>query len=133
MKISKILLVLFVAVSVLSCKNDDDSVVAFLLNNTNIAGTHDLTFFTSNVMITGDVGGQTITVTTNTTADTYQAEVTFTEAGTYTLSGEFRTTTTSSLGTPPVVEIIVLNETGTYQVNDAAKTLVLIESGSTLG
>ena len=47
--------------------------------------------------------------------------------------GEFRTTTTSSLGIPPVVEIIVLNETGTYQVNDAAKTIVFIENGSTLG
>ena len=81
MKISKILLVLFVAVSVLSCKNDDDGVAAFVLSNANIAGTHDLTFFTSNRMITGDVGGQTITVTTNTTADTYQTEVTFTEAG----------------------------------------------------
>lgn len=133
MKTSRILLVLFLTLSVLSCKKDDDSPAAFVLNNANIAGTHNLTYFTASQVVTGTVGTNPITITYNTTADTYQAQVTFTEAGTYTLSGEFRTTTTSSLGTPPVVVIVVLNESGTYQVNDAAKTIVMIEQGSSLG
>tara|TARA_R110000772_G_scaffold179310_1_gene290675 strand:- start:536 stop:1060 length:525 start_codon:yes stop_codon:yes gene_type:complete len=133
MKFSKILLLLVIAISIVSCKSDDDAPGAFILSNGNLAGTHDLTYFTSNLVITGDVGGQTITVTTNTVADTYQVEVVFTEAGTYTIDGEFRTTTTSSLGTPPQVEIVVVNETGTYQVNAAAQTIVFIQTGSTLG
>jgi hypothetical protein len=133
MKFSKILLLLVVvAVSIVSCKKDDDT-VAFSLSNANIAGAHELTYLASNLSITGDVGGQTITVTTNTTADTYQVEVTFTVAGAYTIAGELRTTTTSSLGTPPQVEIISINETGTYQVNEAANTIVFIEAGSTIG
>lgn len=132
MKFSKILLLLVITLSIVSCKNNDDT-VAFILSNANIAGTHDLKYFTRNEVVTGTVGSQTITVTNNTTADTYQAQVTFTGAGAYTLSGEFRTTTTSSLGTPPVVLIVVLNESGTYQVNDAAKTIVMTEQGGTLG
>ena len=133
MKFSKILIILVVTVSFLSCNKSDDAPVAFVLNNANIAGTHNLTYFTRSQVITGTVGGATIVITNNTTADTYQARVVFTEAGAYTLSGEFRTTTTSSQGGDPVVVIVVLNETGTYQVNDAAKTIVMIEEGSTLG
>ena len=133
MKFSKILLLLVIAVSIVSCKGDDDVAPAFNLSNANLAGTHDLTYFVSNLSSTGDVGGQTVTVTANVTGDTYQVEVTFTEAGTYTIIGEFRTTTTTSLGNPPEVEIVVLDEAGTYQINEAAQTIVFIEDGSTAG
>lgn len=133
MKISKILLVLFVSISVLSCKKDDDNTPEpFVLNNTNIAGTHDLTYFTSSSETTITVQGVPLTVTTSTTADTYQATITFTAAGTYTLAGEFRTITTTTPGsTDPDIEILVWSETGTFQVNSNAQTLVLTETGST--
>jgi hypothetical protein len=137
MKFSKILLLLVVvAVSIVSCKKDDDATVAFVLSNANIAGTHSLNYFVGSTLVTGVLpGGSTpVTITYNITADTFQAQFVFTEAGTYTLSGEFRITTTSSQqGTTPQSEIIVLNETGTYQVNDAAQTIVLIEQGGSLG
>ncbi|MGY8886358.1 MAG: hypothetical protein ACKVGT_06020 [Flavobacteriales bacterium] len=132
MKFSKILFLLVLTLSVISCKNNDDDTAAFNLSNANVAGTHDLTYFTSNVTTTGSIGGQPITVTTNTTADTYQVELTFTESGAYTIIGEFRTTTTSTLGGQPQVEILTLDESGTYQVNEAANTLVFIASGSSL-
>ena len=70
MKFSKILFLLVLTLSVISCKNNDDDTAAFNLSNANVAGTHDLTYFTSNVTTTGSIGGQPITVTTNTTADT---------------------------------------------------------------
>lgn len=133
MKFSKILFLFVIAVSVVSCKSDDDGAAAFNLSNANLAGTHDLTYFVSNFSSTGDVGGQTVTVTANVTGDTYQVEVIFTEAGTYTINGEFRTTTTTSLGGPPEVEIVTLDEAGTYQVNETAQTIVFIEDGSTAG
>ena len=133
MKFSKILLLLVITLSIVSCKNDDDT-VAFSLSNANVTGTHDLTYFAANTETTVIVQMVPFTVSTTVTADTYQARVNFTEAGAFTLSGEFRTTTTITPGgLPPVVEIIVWNETGTYQVDDAAKTIVLIENGSTLG
>jgi hypothetical protein len=133
MKFSKILLLFVIAVSIVSCKNDDDGAVAFNLSNANIAGAHDLTYFTESQVITGTVGGSPVTITTNTTADTYLAQVVFTEAGTYTLSGQFRTITTFSDGRPQVLDIIVLdNTTGTYQLNDAAQTIVMIEQGGSI-
>jgi hypothetical protein len=133
MKFSKILLLLVIAVSIVSCKSDDDGAVPFNLSNANIAGTHDLTYFTASQVITGTVGGSPVTITSNTTADTYLAQVTFTEAGTYTLSGQFRTITTFSDGRPQELDIIVLdNNTGTYQLNEAAQTLVLIDQGGSL-
>jgi hypothetical protein len=130
MKITKTLLVLMLTLAVVSCKKSDDGPEAFVLSRTNLAGTHNLTYFTSNVQIMGTVGGNPFTVTENSTADTYQAEVTFTSAGTYTLSGEFRTTTTSSQGGDPEIIIVVWNETGSYQVNDAAKTIIMTETGT---
>ena len=132
MKFSKILLILVVAVSIVSCKKSDDGPVPFILNNANIAGTHALTYYTRSRVTTGTVGGATIIITNNTTADTYQARVTFTEAGAFTLSGELRTTTTSSQGGDPEVLIVVLNESGTYQVSNSSKT-IRIEGGGIFG
>jgi len=159
MKFSKILLLLVVvAVSIVSCKKDDgpdltidsdgDGVAdvndlcpnsvgtvldsgCYLLTNINIAGTHDLTYYSEIKTSIIPLGSGTVTVTENVTADTYQLEVVFTEAGGYTVSGEYRITTTSSdPNTPPVTEIIVVSSTGTYQVNAAAETIILTESGS---
>lgn len=135
MKISKILLILVLALSVVSCKkNDDNTVEAFVLNNANIAGTHDLTYFTASSETTITVQGIPLTVTTSTTADTYQATITFTEAGAYTLDGEFRTITTITPGGgTPLIQIVTWNETGTFQANSNAQTIVLTETGSAPG
>jgi hypothetical protein len=132
MKFSKILLILFITVSIVSCKKSDDGPVPFVLSNANITGTHNLTYYTRNEVTTGTVGGATIVITKNTTADTYQARYAFTEAGAYTYTGEYRTTTTSSQGGDPIVAIEVENETGTYQLNDAAKTIITTKEGATL-
>lgn len=132
MKFSKILLLLVITLSIVSCKKDDDSPVAFVLSNANLAGTHDLTYYTKNQVITGSVAGSTIIITKNTTADTYQSQITFMEDGTFTFSGEYRTTTTSSQGGDPVVEIVVLNEEGEYFVSNSART-IRIEGGGVLG
>ena len=59
MKFSKILFLLVLTLSVISCKNNDDDTAAFNLSNANIAGTHDLTYFTSTVTTTGSIGGNT--------------------------------------------------------------------------
>lgn len=74
-----------------------------------------LSFYAANKVTTGTVGGTTFTVEEDVVADTYQASINFTEAGTFTLTGQFRTTTTETpVGTdPPVIKIVVLDESGT--------------------
>lgn len=129
MKVLNAIFVFILVVSVVSCKSDDDGDARFNLTNANIAGTYDLTYFTLNQSITGTVGGVPFTVTTNTTADTYQVKAVFTEAGTYSISGLFRTITQSSTGTPAQEQIISIDNSGTYQVNDTSRTLVLIGDG----
>jgi len=151
-------LVLVFAISIVSCKKDDDGpdltidtdgdgVVdvndlcpnevgtvldqgCYLLTNVNIAGNHNLSFYAANSTTTITLLGVPFTVETVVIADTYQASISFTEVGTFTLIGEFRTTTTTIPSTgPPLSQIIVLNETGTYEVNDGAQILTFSGPG----
>ena len=157
MNISKFLVLFFVAISIASCKKDDgpdqtidtdgDGIVdvndlcpnevgtavdngCYFLTNVNIAGTHDFEFYAANKVTSGTVGGTTFTVEDVIAADSYQASISFTEAGAFTLTGEFRiiTTTTGSVD-PPIIRIVVLDESGTYQLNDGAKILTFAGSG----
>jgi len=129
MKFLKIVLVIIMVVSIASCKSDDDGNSPFNLSNANLAGTYDLTYFTENETVTGTVGGSPITLTFNTTADTYQVEMVYTESGSYTINGAFRTIVVSSDGSPAEVSIVSIDDFGTYQVNETAQTLVLTSEG----
>jgi len=90
MKLSKILLILFVSVSVLSCKKDDDGESKFVLSNENVAGEHDLVFFKSTIVETTNVNGLDVVSTITSTGDTFDVEFDFNANGTYTASGLYR-------------------------------------------
>ena len=132
MKFSKILLVLFVAVSVLSCKNDDDGVAQFVLTNANLAGMHDLTFFELNADGTADVGGIPVPVNLSAVGDTFQVVFDFNENGTYTAQGQYRVVTTISVAGVSEIdtEILVLDENGTFTTNANNQTLTINGNGN---
>lgn len=158
MKIAKLCFFFLLTLSIVNCKKDDDgpdltidtdgdgvfdindlcpnevgTVLdqgCYLLTNVNLTGNHSLTYYAANSTTTITIMGVLFTVLSDVIADTYQASISFTESGTFTLSGVFRTTTTTTPPTgPPIIQIIVLNETGTYEVNDGAQILTFSGSG----
>ncbi len=131
MKLSKILLILFVSVSVLSCKKDDDSKTSYTLNNANLAGDYDITYLKADVDQVVEINGVPVTSTIRAVGSVFQATVSFTENGTYTASGNYLLTTTVTAGgnSETDEEIITLDDSGTYSVDANSETISL--SGAT--
>lgn len=127
MNLSKILLVLFLSLSIVSCKNNDDDTVLFVLSNTNLAGTHALTFFNVNLDQAFEINGIPVTSNTTVVGDTFQVTAVFGDNGTYTIAGQYRIVTTVTVAgmSETDTEIIVLDENGTYQISSNAETLTL--------
>jgi hypothetical protein len=132
MKYKNYFLILFVSLTVLSCKkNDDDAPASFLLSQENLAGNYDLTFFGGNSEANSTFQGLPVTVTTTITADTYQTDVIFTAGGAVSIDGEFRTMTTITNGTQTETdtEIQVVNENGTYSLDANTQVLTMCGGG----
>ncbi|MDX1462586.1 MAG: hypothetical protein R3359_05980 [Marinirhabdus sp.] len=127
MKTLKTLLIAFLATATLiSCKNDDDNNDDFLLNNTNLAGTYDLTFLRADGTTTVEVQGIPVTATTESVGDTFQVTMDFNDNGTFVLDGQYRlvTTVTAAGQTETDSEILVIdNETGNYAIDANAQTI----------
>ncbi|NNM22980.1 MAG: hypothetical protein HKO54_05455 [Flavobacteriaceae bacterium] len=136
MKPIKNLLILIIAIPMLlACKKDDNGgESAFLLSKANIAGSHDLTYLTSNIEQTFEVNGIPVNSTTTIVGDTFQVVVVFSEDGTYAAEGQYRITTTITVAgmTETDTEIIVLDETGTFQL-DANTQTITFDGGSEFG
>lgn len=136
MKPTKILLILLISLSVVSCKKDDNGGGnSFLLTNANLAGLYDVAFLLATIDQIIDVNG--IPVDSNITAEgsTFQVDIIFNEDGTYTAEGQYLLTVTTTVAgqTEIDTEIIVLDEGGTYTLNANAQTIFLSGSGGELG
>jgi len=124
MKIIKYLFVLILIVSLASCKSDDDTDTPYLLTNENFAGIYNLNYLLANVETTGIIGGVPFTVPSTSEGSVFQVETSFNQNETYSLVGQFLLTT-NVVGSGTTQEIIVLDENGTFQLNDAAKTITI--------
>ncbi|MEM7084761.1 MAG: hypothetical protein AAF489_01185 [Bacteroidota bacterium] len=137
MKSTKILLIFILALSVLSCKkNDDDTETsAFLLTAENLAGTHALTFLTVDVEETTEINGIPVTSTITAVGSTFQVEIIFRADGTYVIEGQYLLTTTVTVAgqTEMTTEIIVLDEGGTFSLDANEQTIFISGSGDELG
>lgn len=129
MNISKILLVFVIAISLVSCKKDDDGATAFVLNQTNLLGTYALNYAVTTDVETININGLDIVTTTTTTGDTFQMEVSFLENNTYVTDGAYRQMYTVVVAGQTVEddsEIIVAdNETANFTVSSGTSTLTL--------
>lgn len=121
-------LILFVSLSVLSCKSDDDNAEepSFLLTETNLAGNYNHTYFMSTKTVNGTFQGLPVTVTTTVTADTYDGELTIDANGTFDTSGAFRKITNKTDGTTTTnnEDIIILNDDGTFSLDANTSTII---------
>ena len=127
MKNLKIIAIAFLAVTTLfACKKDDDNDNSFLLSNTNLAGTHDLTLFAGTIETTTEFKGVPITANTTVVGDTFQVVFNIADNGTYTVDGQYRLTTSVTVAgqTETDTEIIDIdNESGTYNIDANAQTV----------
>ena len=124
MKILKYIFVVIMIVSLASCKSDDDSIPPYLLINENLAGLHELNFLFANLETTIEIGGVPQTIPSTSEGSVFEVETVFNQNGTFTIVGQFLLTSIIP-GSAPVQDIILLDENGTYQLNDAAKTITL--------
>ena len=124
MKIIKYLFVLIVIVSLASCKSDDDNDTPYLLINENFSGLYNLNFLVANVETTVIIGGNPVVVPSTSEGSVFQVDTSFNLNGTYSLGGQFLLTTTIT-GSGATNEIIDLDENGSYQLNDTAKTITI--------
>ena len=128
MKLLKSLFVLFVAVSIMSCSSDDDS-VQYTLNNTNLSGTHSITMLNTSETETTNINGLDVVTVFTTVGDTFQVIVVFDEDGTYVINGEYLVNYVTTVAGQIVDEgseiIVISNETGDYTTNNALMEIEL--------
>jgi hypothetical protein len=132
MKLSKILLILLLAVTVVGCnKKDDDGDAGFTLSLANLAGTYDLTFLNVSIISVQEVAGIPVTSTVTAVGSVFQVEVIFTENGTYSAEGQYLLTTTVTVGskTETDEEIFVINENGTFTLDANSETIEMSGAG----
>ncbi len=127
MKIIKKLAVLSLVFMMFACKSDDEG-NQFLLSYENMTGIYDLVWFNGVVETTVEVEGIPVTAVTTVVGDTFQVDTMFNQNGTYSIEGEYRTTTTTTVGddTETDTEIIVVDDTGTYQIDANDQTVTIM-------
>jgi len=124
MKLIKFIIILCVTLSITSC-NDDDNTILYSLSNENIVGTYNIGTLNVDTKVTSvtDVSGVSIpfTVATSTsTGDTFQFIFILNTDGTYSASGQYRTTATVTPVTGNEVTssaIISKTNSGTFTLN----------------
>ncbi|MBX2828106.1 MAG: hypothetical protein KTR22_08080 [Flavobacteriaceae bacterium] len=127
MNYKKLLFILAITLTVVSCKKDDDGDSTFLLSNENIAGTYDMTYFTVDIVTTTEVQGIPVTANTDIVGDTFQVVLVMNENGSLTIEGEYRVTTTVEVGgvSETDTEILVLDDSGTYSIDANNQTITI--------
>lgn len=133
MKITKMLLVMFLAVAAVSCNKDDNGPEPFTLSNANISGTYKITSLNIRMDQTFTINGTPIQSVTTVVGDTFQVNTVLSTNGTYASTGNYRiTTTVVTNGGEPTTEtsIITANDTGTFTVNSSDNTISIPVNGT---
>ncbi len=130
MKFLKFFLFTAAILTVAACSSDDDSSTPVLeLNNTNLAGSYDITYYvgSSESSITASDGSTVVTETETYSGDTFtNAVIAFNADGTFSITGSYRETyTTTVTGQDPETdsEIVTLDEAGSYTTNNTSRTI----------
>ncbi len=88
-KLNTLLILAMVALSVVSCKSDDDGDTTLEFNNANLAGVYNLTFYQATEVETVNVNGLDVVSTTTLDGETFQMQFTFAESGNVTVDGQY--------------------------------------------
>ncbi|MBV1922641.1 MAG: hypothetical protein KUG68_01285 [Flavobacteriaceae bacterium] len=158
MKILNKFLILIMVVSFVACSSDDDgnAIVdtdgdgiidsedlcpnepgtllddgCYYVTNINLKGTHNLSFLQSTITEIRIVEGEEVIARIEETGSVFQIELKFTEIGTYTLVGEYLSTTTLYLDDILIStseEIVILNQLGNYLADQDGLEISLINN-----
>jgi hypothetical protein len=127
MKIFKFILILFITVSITSCSSEEGE-PTITLSNANIVGSYDISKLNIvEVESATSSAGVTVELSKNTKiGDTFQVELEIKSNGTFTASGEYRSTSTV-VPTPTNGQedpkIININSSGSYELNTSLNTI----------
>lgn len=131
MKNLKFILVLAISIMAISCDDDDGTTepTGPTLTAELLAGTYNLNFLESTIIVDEVVTGGTARTMIDIVADTFgTSNIVFNANGRYTLDFQYRTTTTTTFqNDQPIVETEIENFTnaGSYTVNDANQTITI--------
>ena len=125
MKNLKYILLLFLTILFINCKNDDNNLdVAFDFTLANLAGTYGVNTYGADLTNTANTQGTDVVISTATiVGDIFQVVLTLNANGTYTATGQYSiTTTVRPVSGPPTVtpEILLVDNEGTFTINDSA-------------
>jgi hypothetical protein len=138
MKFLKLILVLFITVSITSC-SDETSEPPYTLSNANIAGTYNInnlsidTKVTSSTIVAG-VDVPFTVATSKSTGDTFKVSFILKSNGTYTINGAYTITSivTPAVGNPISSDDIIVfpdsGDSGTYNLNIIDNTITFTSS-----
>mgnify|MGYP000005820010 CR=1 FL=1 len=122
-------MVLLVAFSLFNCNSNNEERPIFVLSKSNLVGIHEIESFILDTKTTTEVSGFPVVINSNSVGNLFQVELIFNADDTYSLKGEYAVTTTiTSAGSQPVVneEILIVNESGTFSVNNTENTISFI-------
>ncbi len=134
MKISKLMLLLVLAIGAVGCNKDDDGPEPYRLTNANIAGSYKTIFLKGHMEQTFTVNNVDILSVTDVVGDTFQLTTVFKTDGTYLTSGQYRAVTTNTTGgqTTTNSEIILVDQEGTYVLNPTSNTITIVVDNTPL-
>lgn len=136
MKKLKLILSLFVTISLVSCGDSETKTIALDFSIANVTGSYELKSFSADIINTAITQNVPATISTATqVGDTFNADLTLNSNGTFTLVGNYRVVTTvtpigGSATTNP--EIIILDTSGTYTINTQSRTISFTTSNPQL-
>ena len=127
MKNLKLILILFISISLTNCSSDDDT-PPFLLSNANIAGTYEIGSLTGTETETATSSSGAIVNLSNATilGANFQINFALSASGTYTISGlyrEVKRTTPNGGSASETEELLNIDSAGNYQINTSDNSI----------
>lgn len=129
MKSIKIILSLFITISLLSCGDNETEKVSFNLSKDNIIGSYNISALNLDTEVSNEIVSDVFATfsTAEFVGDTFQIDLTLNSDNTYTLGGQYRVLTTVEIvgGTNPTIPPTIINFTdaGTYAINTSENTI----------
>ncbi|WP_298779223.1 hypothetical protein [uncultured Polaribacter sp.] len=132
MKFLKITFFLFLSLTLISCSDSDETPI-YTLSTSNIAGTYNMNSFNVDVDLSTEVttGVSATFSTIKIIGDIFQIDFVLNSSGSYTVSGQYSVTTTTSVVGGTSTEdssIVSFTDSGTFSVNATENTITFNSS-----
>ncbi len=127
MKNLKLILILFVAISLNSCSDNGANEPSYILSNENIAGTYNFSSLVLDTTISTTTNGVTFDVgTRNDVGDTFQVNFDLTANGTFTILGALRIVSVTRFVSGDKIDetkIVNIDGSGNYTIDTVENTI----------